>query len=128
MHDRGRSAGPDEYPRLDPSRRIGEQIPQGHDRRRALDSEVRGDRPSSNVHKRLSTAHRGCDSRECGGAVDIHLKAIALTGRPSARPTPVLAPKRPIPVDTRPAPVVMVAVGTLDDPANPGVNAVPPGR
>src|ERR1039458_6919128 len=124
MHDRDRSAGPDEYSRLDPSRRIGQEIPQGHYRRRALDSEVRGDRPSSNVHKRSSAAHRGCDSWECRSAVHIYLKVIALTGRPSARPTSVLAAKRLVPVDTRQAPQVVIAVGTLDDPANPRVNAL----
>jgi hypothetical protein len=123
MHDRDRSAGPDEYSRLDPSRHIGKEIPQGHYRRRALDSEVRGDRPSSNVHKRSSTAHRGCDSWERRGAVHIHLKVIALTGRPSARPPSALAAKRLVPVDTRQAPNVVIAVGTLDDPANPRINA-----
>src|ERR1019366_3074927 len=123
MHDPDRCAGPDEYPRLDPSRRIGKEIPQGHYRRRALDSEVRGDRPSSNVHKRSSAAHRGCDSGERRRAVHIHLKVIALTGRPSARPTSVIAAKRLVPVDTRQAPQVVIAVGTLDDPANPRVNA-----
>src|ERR1017187_1403740 len=110
MHDRDRSAGPDEYSRLDPSRRIGKEISQGHYRRRALDSEVRGDRPSSNVHKRSGAAHRGCDSWERRGAVHIHLKVIALTGRPSARPTSVIAAKRLVPAATRQAPVVMVAV------------------
>src|ERR1035441_5992468 len=123
MHDRDRSAGPDEYSRLDPTRRIGKEIPQGHYRRGALDSEVRVDRPSSNVHKRSSAAHRGCDSWERRGAVDIHLKVIPLPGRPSARPPPVLAAKRLVPVDTRQAPQVVIAVGTLDDPANPRVNA-----
>src|ERR1035441_1804912 len=97
MQDRDRSAGPDEYPRLDPSRRIGKEIPQGHYPWRALDSEVRGDRPSSNVHKRPGAAHRGRDSGECRSAVHIHLKVIALTGRPSARPTSVLAAKRLVP-------------------------------
>src|ERR1022692_1804152 len=124
MHDRGRSAGPDEYPGLDPSRRIGEEIPQGHDRRRALDSEVRGDSPTSNVHKRLSAPHRGCDSGERRGAVHIYLKVITLTGRPPARPTSVVATKCLVPVATRQAPGVVVAVGTPDDPANPRVNAV----